>query len=98
VFQREHIRPQTIIERQVQPKRVIADIGGGTGPYSFWLHDRGHTVHLLDATAAHIETAHTIAREHGRTLGSITVGDGRNLPYEDNTFDIVLLFGPLYHL
>ncbi len=98
VFQLEKIRTQEIILRYLKPAMNIADIGGATGAYSFWLHDLGHTVHLLDAAAFHIREAKRIARENNKPLASITLGDAGNLPYGDSGFDLVLLFGPLYHL
>jgi SAM-dependent methyltransferase len=49
-------------------------------------------VHLLDPVAAHVEQA------TGLGLASALVGDARELPYEDERFDAVLLLGPLYHL
>ena len=98
VFQLEKIRSQQIILEQLKPGITIADIGGATGCYSFWLHDMGHEVHLLDAAEFHIEIASKISKEKSKSLGSILLGDARSLPYPDNQFDIVLLFGPLYHL
>jgi len=98
VFQLEKIRTQQIILLYLNPGMTIADIGGATGIYSFWLHNMGHEVHLLDAAEFHIETAIKISKEENKPLGSILLGDARNLPYSDNQFDLVLLFGPLYHL
>lgn len=98
VFQLEKIRAQQIIQEYLMPGMIIADIGGATGSYSFWLHDMGQEVHLLDAAEFHVETARKISKEENKPLGSILLGDARNLPYSDNKFDLVLLFGPLYHL
>ena len=98
VFQLEKIRTRQIIQKHLQPRMTIADIGGATGAYSFWLHGMGHEVHLLDAAEFHIETAIKTSKEKNKPLGSILLGDARSLPYTDNQFDLVLLFGPLYHL
>ena len=98
VFQLEKIRSQQIILEYLKPGMTIADIGGATGSYSFWLYDMGHEVHLLDAAEFHIEAANKISKEKNKPLGSILLGDARSLPYPDNQFDLVLLFGPLYHL
>ena len=91
VFQLEKIRSQEIILSYL-------NIGGAAGAYSFWLHDMGHNVHLLDAAEFHIETATKISITENKPLASITLGDARQLPYDDEQFDVVLLFGPLYHL
>ena len=98
VFQLEKVRTQEIILRYLKTPMNIADIGGATGAYSFWLHDMGHRVHLLDAAEFHIETATKISITENKPLASISMGDARQLPYDDEQFDLVLLFGPLYHL
>lgn len=98
VFQLEKIRAQQIILRYLKPSMVVGDIGGATGAYSFWLHDMGHRVHLLDAAESHIEAATKVSITDNKPLASISLGDARDLPFDDEKFDIVLLFGPLYHL
>ena len=98
VFQLEKIRTQEIILRYLKHSMTIADIGGATGAYSFWLHDMGHKVHLLDAAEFHVEAATKISITENKPLASISLGDARRIPYDDEQFDLVLLFGPLYHL
>ncbi len=98
VFQLEKVRSQEIILRYLKASMNIADIGGATGAYSFWLHELGHKVHLLDAAEFHVETATKISITENKPLASISLGDARQLPYDDEQFDLVLLFGPLYHL
>ena len=98
-FQLERIRSMEIIKRYLtKPKMSIVDIGGGTGFYSFWLAEQGYNVHLIDLTPKNIEIALEHSKDKGISLGSIKVGDATKLDYNDNTFDIALLFGPLYHL
>ena len=98
-FQLERVRTMEIVKRHLnQPKMNIIDIGGGTGFYSFWLAEQGHNVHLIDLTPKNIEIALEHSKETGINLGSIKVGDATNLDYDENSFDIALLFGPLYHL
>src|SRR6187401_2151112 len=98
VFQLEKTRTQEIILRYIRSSMKIADIGGATGAYSFWLHGMGHRVHLLDAAEFHIEATTKISITENKPLASISLGDARQLPYDDEQFDLVLLFGPLYHL
>jgi ubiquinone/menaquinone biosynthesis C-methylase UbiE len=93
------IRCKEIISRYLSSESMsILDCGGATGVFSFWLANQGHKVSLIDFVPKHIE----IAKEHenvgGARLASITIGDARDLPYEDATFDLVLLMGLLYHL
>jgi ubiquinone/menaquinone biosynthesis C-methylase UbiE len=95
----EFVRCKEIILRYLDNENMeIADIGGATGAFSYWLAQMGHRVHLLDYVPLHIEQA----RENGSNLklqlASYTCGDARHVPYQDNQFDIVLEMGPLYHL
>lgn len=98
VFQLEKIRTQEIILRYLKSRMNIADIGGATGAYSFWLHEMGHRVHLVDAAEFHIEAATKTSISENKPLASISLGDARRLPFDNEQFDLVLLFGPLYHL
>jgi 2-polyprenyl-3-methyl-5-hydroxy-6-metoxy-1,4-benzoquinol methylase len=74
VFQLEKIRTQEIILRYLKPSMTIADIGGATGAYSFWLHDMGHKVHLLDAAEFHIEAATKSSITENKPLGIDFIG------------------------
>jgi SAM-dependent methyltransferase len=51
---------------------------------------------MLDPVPRHIERARIAAGEP--PLFHAQVGDARTLPFDDTTFDAVLLLGPLYHL
>lgn len=93
----EFIRTREIVERYLpdHPIRVL-DVGGGGGVHSEWLLDAGHEVVLLDPVPRHIEQA---TRNLGdRNSFTALLGDGRDLPFDDGEFDVVLLLGPLYHL
>ena len=95
----EYYRTKQIVSRYLPRKRAtILDIGGGPGRYSFWLAGEGHRVHLVDAIPLHIRQARAAQRRARRPLASISLGDVRNLDFEDGIADTVLLFGPLYHL
>ena len=73
----------------------IADIGGATGVFSYWLAQLGHRVHLLDFTPLHIEQA----KEKGKNnlmLASYTCGDARQIkstPYWiENVYEPIAYF------
>jgi len=87
----EFIRCKEIISRYLtEPSMTIADIGGATGVFSYWLASQGHKVHLLDFTPTHIEQAKAYGEKHNISLASYHCGDARNLPYDDNYFDLLL--------
>ncbi len=73
-------------------------MGGAAGIYAFPLAETGYKVHLIDPIAVHIEQAKEHAIKTGMSLASYTVGDARNLEQPDNSADVVLFFGLLYHL
>ena len=99
VSQLERVRTQEIILRYLRklPLKIL-DVGGAIGFYSFWLSDMGHEVHLIDPVPNHIHEARNISKKSGESLASITIGEARDLKFEDSYFDVVLLLGPLYHL
>ena len=95
----EFMRCMEIISRFLQKENMeIADIGGATGVFSYWLKEQGHSVHLLDFTARHIDQAKENGRKKGISLASYTCGDARKTPYAHGQFDLILEMGPLYHL
>ena len=88
----ELIRTQEIL-RRVLPGRPceVLDVGGGTGIHSEWLTTDGHRCTLIDPMPKHVAAA--------RAAGIEAVeGEARSLPFEDDSFDAVLLMGPMYHL
>lgn len=93
----EFVRVQEIVRPHL-PKgsALVLDVGGATGVHAEWLLGEGHTVHLVDALDIHVERAR--ARLGGVDRFRAQVGDARELPVADGSFDVVLLFGPLYHL
>ena len=78
------------------PPARILDVGGGPGAYAFWLAEQSYEVHLVDIAPFHIEQAKE--RDRDGILKSAEIGDARNLDFETDSMDAVLLLGPLYHL
>src|SRR5204863_3647918 len=79
-FQVERIRTQQLILRHL-PRGMnrIADIGGGTGFYSFWLHKLGHELHFLDASPGNVDDARIYGDTTSLNLASLQLGDARAL-------------------
>ncbi len=85
------------IEKYLRPGDAILDIGAGAGEYSFHFARQGYAV-----------TAVELAEENIKAFrGKLTPADPIDLrqgnaldlsAFPDGSFDIVLLFGPLYHL
>lgn len=89
----EYLRTKELLERflPVSPARVL-DVGGGAGAYAVPLIEAGYDVVLVDPVPLHVDQA----RQAG--VSSAVVGDARSLEFDDESFEAVLLLGPLYHL
>jgi SAM-dependent methyltransferase len=95
----ELLRTMEILRRYLPNDAVIGDVGGGPGAYALPLAAEGYKVHLLDPIPLHIEQAQAASlAAKDAELASAQIGDARRLPWADETIDVVLLLGPLYHL
>lgn len=85
------------IEKYLKPGDRILDIGAGTGAYSLYFAERGYHVSALELADNNIKTfREKITPRHAINLRQ---GNAVDLScYDDKSFDVVLLFGPLYHL
>jgi len=82
-----HVLERVIVGRGTR----LLDVGSGAGRFSRIAADRGATVSGLDATASFVE----IARERVPD-GDFRVGDMEDLPWADNSFDVVTGFNSFF--
>ena len=72
----------------------IIDIGAGTGKYSIELANMGYNVTAVELVKHNLMTI----KENSTKVNTI-LGNAINLKkIKDNSYDIVILFGPMYHL
>ena len=72
----------------------IMDIGAGTGAYCIPLADEGYTVSAVEMVKHNLGIL-----KKKTTLVDARQGNACNMKkYADDTFDVTLLFGPMYHL
>lgn len=85
------------IEKYLKKGMRILDVGAGAGEYSLYFAEKGYEVCALELADSNIEAFQKKIRpEHHIEL---VQGNAVDLSrYEDESFDIVLVFGPLYHL
>jgi ubiquinone/menaquinone biosynthesis C-methylase UbiE len=99
VFRLEEVRTRELIERHAPPPPATAlDVGGAAGAYAFWLAERGYDVHLVDAVPRLVSEARRRNSHASKPLASCRVGDARAIPAANDSADLVLMLGPLYHL
>ena len=93
----EFLTTMRYIEKYVNCDSRILEIGTGTGRYSHTLAQNGYTVDAIDLVPHNIEIFQS-KMAPGEKI-SICQGDARDLSaFSDNTYDITLLLGPLYHM
>lgn len=92
----ELLRVQEVLTRHLPPAPVrVLDVGGGTGIHASWLAERGDSVHVVDLIPRHVEKVRSELAAFGVTAEE---GDARSLNVDSGSFDVVLVFGPMYHL
>ncbi|MHB8947303.1 MAG: class I SAM-dependent methyltransferase [Bacillota bacterium] len=90
---------RALVDYLPKPPARILDVGGGPGRYAIALAGRGHQVTLLDLSANLLAAARERAAEARVTLDDYVHGNALDLTaFERDSFDAVLLMGPLYHL
>ncbi len=101
----EFLMTMRILEKNLPPLAdgsdiSILDLGGGAGVYSFPLAKKGYKVTLADLSETLLAQAKKQKEEDKvENLISCDQVNATDLSrYKDNSFDVVLLFGPLYHL
>ncbi|MGN0531055.1 MAG: class I SAM-dependent methyltransferase [Eubacterium sp.] len=93
----EYLTTMKYIEKYLTPNSKIIEIGAGTGRYSLELADRGYDITAVELVPHNIE----IMKKKVKPNHNIKIYEGNacNLSFiESDTYDIVLLLGPMYHL
>lgn len=93
----EYLTTLRYIEKYLRPGMRILEIGAATGRYSHRFAQQGYRVDAIELVEHNIEIfrKNTIPGENI----TITQGNAKELRgFADNTYDITLLLGPMYHL
>lgn len=93
----EFITTTTYIDKYLKTGDRILEVGAGTGRYSRFYASKGYKVDAIELIDSNIERF----KEKITDDMDVSVSQGNALDlsrYEDNTFDVTLVLGPLYHL
>lgn len=85
------------VEKYLKEDMRIMEIGAATGRYSHYFAQKGYKVDAVELVEHNIE----IFKSKTQPGEKITIRQGNALDlsnFDDNTYDITLLFGPMYHL
>lgn len=93
----EFLTTMRYIGKYIKPGDRVLEVGAGTGRYSHALARQGYTVDAVELIGHNIDVFQNNTQP-GENI-SITQGNALDLyAFSDNTYDITLLLGPLYHL
>ena len=95
--QLEYFTTMTFIHRYTDKQSKVLEVGAGTGRYSIALAKEGMDVSAVEL----VESNLAVLRENSKGLENIQAyqGDATDLSrFSDNSFDVTLFFGPMYHL
>ncbi len=95
--QLEFFTTMEYIHRFAHKGSKVLELGAGTGRYSVTLAKEGMNVTALELTEKHLE----VLKSKCTDLPNIEAvqGDATDLSrFKDNSFDVTLAFGPMYHL
>ena len=93
----EFLTTMRYIERYLQPGMRILEIGAATGRYSHTLARMGYAVDAVELLQHNID----IFQKNTQPGENVTIrqGNAKDLHFlEDETYDVTLLLGPMYHL
>ena len=93
----EYLLTMEYIEKYLFDGAKILEIGAGTGRYSIALAEKGYDITAVELVPHNIE----IMKKKVKPKYNITIYEGNAVDLsflEDETYDIVLLLGPMYHL
>ena len=93
----EFLTTMRYIAKYLQPGMRILEIGAATGRYSHTLARQGYRVDAVELVQHNIDIFETLTQPGENVI--IRQGNAKDLRFfADDTFDMTLLLGPMYHL
>ncbi|MBE7075228.1 MAG: class I SAM-dependent methyltransferase [Clostridiales bacterium] len=93
----EFITTTKYIEKYLKKGAKILEVGAGTGRYSIYYAQKGYSVNSIEFIKHNIDILKNKITKDMNIVAE--QGDALDLSrFKDNTFDMTLVLGPLYHL
>lgn len=93
----EYIISKTYFDKYIKPGDRILEVGAGTGAYSLYYANKGYKVNAIEFVQHNLDILNSKITDNMDIVAE--QGDAVDLSrFEDNTFDVTLVLGPLYHL
>lgn len=94
----EFLTTTSFIDKYLKEGMNILDVGAGTGAYSIYYANKGYEVTAIEPVKKNLDIIKSKVVPD-KTKINIMQGNALNLEsLDDESFDIVLCLGPLYHL
>lgn len=93
----EFLTTTNYLEKNLKEGDRILEIGAGTGRYSVYYAEQGYDVTAIEYVQHNVDVLKSKVKDYMKI--SAEQGDALDLSrFNDNTFDVTLVLGPLYHL
>ena len=94
----EFITTTNFLERYIKSNCKLLEVGAGTGRYSYYYANKGISTVAFELVDKNIEIMSSKNRAQGNPI-DIVKGNAIDLSeFKNESFDVVLCLGPLYHL
>ena len=93
----EYLTTMRYVEKYLQPGMRILEVGAATGRYSHALAQMGYRVDAVELVQHNID----LFNEKTQPGEQVTIRQGNAMDlsfFEDHSFDMTLVLGPMYHL
>lgn len=91
---KRHAELYTLIEPYINTNYKVLDVGCSTGGFLEYLHKQGlNNLYGIDIIEEYVQHA-----KENNVIGDIKLGSASAIPFEDNTFDLVVLDQVMEHL
>lgn len=93
----EYLTTMRFVEKYLRPGMRVLEIGAGTGRYSLSIAGMGYQVDAVELIQSNIDVFRSNMTDN--CTATVTQGNATDLSaFADDTYDITLLLGPMYHL